>query len=74
VHCRHGQNLIEATHLVPGREKPHRLTTGQQEQAVMKERALVSSIERKMFENLAHNPHLRQTIIIFVHELANRPL
>jgi hypothetical protein len=59
---------------VPGRERQHRLTTGQQEQAVMKERALVSSIERKMFKNLAHNLHLRQTIIILVHGLANRSL
>jgi hypothetical protein len=35
----------------------------------MKNRASVSSIERKMFENLAHNLLLRQTIIIFVHAL-----
>jgi len=34
--------------------------------------ALAGSIERKMFENLAHNLHLRQTIIILAHGLANR--
>jgi hypothetical protein len=38
----------------------------------MKDMALAGSIERKMFENLAHNLHLRQTIIILAHGLADR--
>jgi hypothetical protein len=40
----------------------------------MKGKALAGSIERKMFKNLAHNLHLRQTIIIVVHGLAARSL
>jgi hypothetical protein len=40
----------------------------------MKGMALAGSIERKMFKNLAHNLHLRQTIINLVHDLADRAL
>jgi hypothetical protein len=64
--------LIEATNLVSGRVRQHRLITERRIQEEAKDMALAGSIERKMFENLAHNLHLRQTIIILAHGLANR--
>jgi hypothetical protein len=50
------------------------MSAGQRIREETKDMALAGSIERKMFKNLAHNLHLRQTIIILVHHLADSPL